>query len=301
VIKATLKEYADWWLENHAKHTVASSTYQEYSSVLKKHVYPLFGDKPFSKVSRAMIRQLISVKRGEGLSPATIRNILAPVRGMYNQAADDGEPIANPASRIGKHNKSGIKKGISPLSREETSQMLQKALIALPKLYPLFLCAVRTGLRQGELIALKGKDVDFEKRLIRVERAMSRGIIKTPKSGKSRMVDMSKQLSGVLRELEREPEDLLFPSSTGTHLDRHNLGNIWRDFLKTAELRQIRFHDLRHTFATLHLQAGVSPVYVKEQMGHSSIKVTVDIYGHWLPSGDMQIADGLDDQEEAKD
>src|SRR4029453_12755718 len=92
--KATFKEYGDWWLENCAKGSIKASTYQEYEAVLKNHVYPLIGSKPFAKVTRAMIRELIAAKKKElrgkdeknqkaGFSQSTIRNIMAPVRGMF--------------------------------------------------------------------------------------------------------------------------------------------------------------------------------------------------------------------------
>lgn len=106
---------------------------------------------------------------------------------------------------------------------------------------------------------------------------MSRGNLKPPKNGKTRMVDMSKQLAAVLQELNRKPGEPIFQSTTGTVLDRHNLGKVWRQFLKDADLRVIRFHDLRHTFASLHIQNPESLAYVCDQMGHSSIKVTVDL------------------------
>jgi integrase len=294
-LKSTLKEYAEKWLE-HMQDELAASTHQEYSAVLRNHIYPTLGDKPFSRITRAMIREIIVSKRKEGYDPSTIRNMLAPVRGMYNQAADDGEPIHNPAARIGKRNKRTEPKGdINPYTHEEVATMLQKVLELVPRHYPLFLCAVRTGIRQGELIALQSQDLNFETRLIHVRRTLSRGKLKPPKSGKARLVDMSKQLAGVLRELKREPGDWVFQTSTGTRIDRHNLGKVWRQFLKDAELRQIRFHDLRHTFASLHIQKGESLAYVCEQMGHSSIKVTVDIYGHLVPGGNRAAADRLDD------
>jgi integrase len=139
-----------------------------------------------------MIRELILSKRKEGYDPSTIRNMLAPVRGMYNQAADDGEPIHNPAARIGKRNKrNDPTPDINPYSPEEVPLMLQKALQLVPSFYPLLLCGVRTGIRQGELIALKASDVDFKNRLIHVQRNLSRGKLKLPKNGKTRKVDMS--------------------------------------------------------------------------------------------------------------
>jgi integrase len=107
---------------------------------------------------------------------------------MYNQAADDGEPIHNPAARIGKRNKrTESKPDINPYSREEVPRMLTKALQLLPLYYPLLLCAVRTSIRQGELIALKASDVDFKNPLIHVQRSLSRLKLKLPKNGKARL------------------------------------------------------------------------------------------------------------------
>ena len=88
-------------VENCAKGAIKESTYEEYESVLKNHVYPLLGSKPFAKVNRAMIRELIAAKKKGGLSQSTIRNIMAPVRGMFFQAMDDGAAHQNPAARIG--------------------------------------------------------------------------------------------------------------------------------------------------------------------------------------------------------
>jgi integrase len=324
--KATFKEYGDWWLENCAKGAIKESTYQEYESVLRKHVYPLIGSKPFAKVNRAMIRELIAAKKKEGLSQSTVRNIMAPVRGMFFQAMDDGATHQNPAARIGKLNKRSKdepRKKINPLTREETQVMLMGACEKkYIHWYPLLLCAPRSGLREGELISLIGADVDLNGRFIHVQRNLSRGKISATKSGKDRKVDMSAQLAEVLSDLlsKRRAEALrkemekpaderrdtatvvnevmegwLFQTPIGTQIDPSNLRKVFNRLLADAKLRRIRFHDLRHTFASLFLQNGESPAYVKEQMGHSSIQVTVDIYGHLVPGGNRQAVDKLDD------
>ncbi len=203
--KATFKEYGDWWLENCAKGAIKESTYQEYEAVLKNHVYPLLGSKPFAKISRAMIRELIAAKKKEGFSQSTIRNIMAPVRGMFFQAMDDGAAHQNPAARIGKLNKRSKDEPtakINPLTREEIQTMLKTAAgDKYRHYYPLFLCAARTGKREGELVAAKGIDVDFNGGFIHVQRNLSRGKISLPKNGKTRKVDMSAQLAEVLRDL----------------------------------------------------------------------------------------------------
>ena len=334
--RLTFKEYGDWWLETVAKGSIKDSTYQEYKAVLNNHVYPLLGAKPFVKVNRGMIRDLIAGKKKEqrgkdeksqkaGFSQSTIRNIMAPVRGMFFQAIEDGEAHDNPAARIGKLNKRSKdehKREIDPLTGQEVQTLLKTAAEKYSQYYPLFLCAPRTGIREGELIALKGIDVDFNGRFINVERNLSRGKITRPKNGKTRKVDMSNQLATVLKDLlsKRRAEalraamemptderrdaatvvnevmgDWLFQTPVGTQIDPSNLRKLFNKLLTDAKLRRVRFHDLRHTFASLLLQNGESPVYVKEQCGHSSIQVTVDIYGHLVPGGNRQAVDRLDE------
>jgi integrase len=199
--------------------------------------------------------------------------------------------------------------------------MLDKTITALTHYYPLFLCACRSGLRQGELIALKGTDLDFFGSFIYVQRTLSRGKITPPKNGKARKVDMSKNLTTVLtdllskkraaalrKEMEKPAadrrdaatvvnevmEDWVFTTPPGTQLEPSNLRKVFSKLLIAAKLRRVRFHDLRHTFATLLIQQGESLVYVRDQLGHFSIKVTADTYGHLVPGGNRQAVDKLD-------
>jgi integrase len=322
--KNSFKEYGEWWLENCAKGEIKDSTYEEYERALKLHLYPEFGSKQFSKITRKMVRELITAKKKAGLSQSSIRNILAPMRGMYNHAIEDDDTQRNPASRMGKFNKKeGGKPAINPLTREETQIMLDKAETDFVHYYPLFLCAPRAGLREGELISLKGIDLDFNGRFIDVQRNFSRGKITTPKNGKSRRVDMSNRLTAVLddllsrkravalrKEMAKEPgerrdaaavvnevmEDWLFTTPQGTRLDPSNLRKVFYRLLVAAKLRRVRFHDLRHTFASLLIQQGEGLPYIRDQLGHSSIKITVDTYGHLVPGGNRQAVDKLDER-----
>jgi integrase len=131
--------------------------------------------------------------------------------------------------------------------------------------------------------------------------------VTTPKSGESRRVDMSRELMQTLKDLhtERQIEAAargwtetpawVFCSEVGGLLHPHNIRDrVFYGLLTKAGLRKVRFHDLRHTFASLLLQNGESIVYVKEQMGHSSIQITVDLYGHLIPGGNKQAVDRLD-------
>ncbi len=139
-----------------------------------------------------------------------------------------------------------------------------------------------------------------------MRRAFSKKILSTPKSGKPRRVDMSDQLAAVLEDHRRTllaaalkagvpfPAGV-FPSRTWKPRDESNLDASFKRCLAKAGLRNVRFHDLRHTVASWHLAKGRSPAYVKEQLGHSTIRLTVDLYGHVLPSIDREAANSLDD------
>jgi len=332
VTNQTFKQYGDWWLENCARDEIKESTYEEYSSVLKRHLYPTFGPKLMSKIKRKDVRQLIALKRKAGLSRSTIRNILAPMRGMYNQAIDDEELQYNPAANVGRINKRrkhdggnwAVKetKKLNTLAKPEVSKFLKTTLEHMPHYYSAMLCAFRSGVREGELIALKPIDVDFNGRFIEVRRTFYRGRITPPKGNESRRVDMSLQLTNELHNLiekqktdaltrelqkplveQRKPEEVingvmegwLFTTPTNTQLDPSNLRKTFHALLTKTELRRIRFHDIRHTYATLLIQQGESLAYVKDQLGHSSIQITVDTYGHLVPGGNRQAVDRLDD------
>ncbi len=174
--------------------------------------------------------------------------------------------------------------------------------------------ALRAGLRRGELVALKWGDVQFGEneadtnRYILVQRNYVYRRFTSPKSKKCRRVDLSKQLRATLLKLRDKRlleaylsgkssimDDPVFPSPNGSVLDPDNLYNrYFLPVLEGAGLRHIRFHDLRHTFGSLLIQGNASLAYVKEQMGHSSIQVTVDIYGHLIPGANVACVDRLD-------
>lgn len=128
----------------------------------------------------------------------------------------------------------------------------------------------------------------------------------TPKSGESRRVDLSRELTATLETLQfdrqfeaaargwKEIPPWVFCNEKGQPLNQNRIRQKFFRLLKGAGVRQVRFHDLRHSFASLLLQNGESPVYVKDQMGHSSIQVTVDLYGHLIPGGNKQAVDRLD-------
>jgi len=214
----------------------------------------------------------------------------------------------NPASRIGRYlkDKGDPRFRIDPLLPYEEAILLDTA--HYPRHYLMLLCAVRTGLRLGELLGLQWGDLDFENRFLEVRRSLQEGgRVEFPKNGKIRRVDMSLNLAQELKRLKlhRQQEKLakgwaevpewVFCNEDGKPIWKSNFERrVFHKALARGGLRHIRFHDLRHTFASRLLQNGESVVYVKDQMGHHSIKVTVDIYGHLVPGANKAAVDRLD-------
>jgi integrase len=303
-------DYARQWLELYATPACKFSTVRSYQVNLQRHVLPVLGATPLNAVTRADCRRLIAACRSKGLSPKTIENICRTVSSILSHAVEDGHLSANPAFRLGRFYRQADhpKPEIQPLTQEEVQRFLDVVRQHTPREYPLFLCAVRTGMRLGELLGLQWSDLDFRGRFLEVRRNRVAGRTTTPKNGKSRRVDMSTQLAAVLNALlVMQKEDTLrqgwgevpawvFCNEAGRPLDGDNLRyRVFYKVLALAGLRRIRFHDLRHTFASLLLQNGESLVYVKEQLGHSSIQVTVDTYGHLIPGANRAAVDRLDD------
>src|SRR5262249_45525155 len=198
------------------------------------------------------------------------------------------------------------RRGINPLTREELAQFLIHTKVVAPTLYPLFLCAARTGLRQGELLALQWEDVNLVGRFLEVRRNFTHGRLTTPKSGEPRQVDLSRELTATLEtlQLDRQLEAVsqgneatppwVFCDRQGQPLHQNWVRLQFFRLLKGGGVRRVRFHDLRHSFASLLLENGESLVYVRDQMGHSSIQITVDHYGHFIQGGNKQAVDRLD-------
>lgn len=197
-------------------------------------------------------------------------------------------------------------------------EFLETAKQICPEYAPLFMVAARAGLRRGELVALQWGDIEFGRsdydsnRYILVQHNYVRREHTSTKSRKTRRVDLSRELRRVLLDIRTAhlklrgltdhaaiSTDLVFPSPNGRILDPDNLYHrFFVPVLKKSGIRKIRLHDLRHTFGSLLIQHGASIVFVRDQMGHSSIQITVDTYGHLVPGADVSYIDRLDESPE---
>jgi len=269
------------------KELVKPATYEDYNRVIKNHFSPYFNDMRLSRITPLRIQDFIFYLDEKGLTPASKRKVLRYLKNIlitaWHWELIDRDPtlaITWPRKERPEMNYL-IPEEIKKLLRTAEGEM--KALLSV---------ACLAGLRQGEILGLKWGDIDFDKRTIRVVRNYSpiHGF-GAPKTDSSRRgVPMIPTLAETLLihyKSQGQPtrDDLVFPNSNGNPKDRTNLTN--REFkreLDKAGLRMIRFHDLRHSYASLCIAAGIDPKALQQAMGHSSIETTLDVYAHLLPS-----------------
>jgi integrase len=307
----TVGEYLGVWLENSVKGSVAHRTYHSYRSHVGNHLRPTLGGIRLKNLSPAHVQQLYRSKLDSGLSSSSVRYTHAVLHRALKQALRwDLVPrnvceVVDPPRVVNKE--------ITPLDREQSRVFLEAA--REDRHAALYFVATTCGLREGELFGLMDADVDLDRRTVRVERQLMRlrdggGFdFPDPKHGSKRTVKLPAKAVDVLadhrerqafeaRKLKGLYEDmgLIFASQRGTPLDASNVVNrSFKPLLRSAGLPGIRFHDLRHTCATLLLLKNVNPKYVQRLLGHKSIKITLDLYSHWIPEMDDFTADAMDE------
>lgn len=314
----TLAEYVERWLESAGAGRLRPQTVEQYRNRLGLRVLPLIGSLPLTAITRETVRTLIGELArvgnrrtpGRPLSRGTISETLRTLSAILSTAEEDLLIPRNPVRRMGKYlAQSGAEEAevVEVFTREELRRLLEIAERDCPEYYPFILCLARTGMRLGEAMALEGRDLDFQSRVILVRRSRRRGRVSEPKNGRARYLDMSAQLAEVLRSLrtlqEAEavvngtaPPERVFSTPRGTPIEEVAFRTrVWAPLLRRVGLRYRKPHTLRHTFATLLIEAGEPLTYVQQQLGHHSPAFTLKVYGHLLPRGDRRAVDSLDD------
>jgi integrase len=261
-----------------------ASTLRDYRSNLEAHLLPGFGSMPLEEITPASIDRWRSSLTG--LSNRTKNKLLVVMHGVMRRAQSVWGLPTNPVASVERHphRSSG---DIDVFSPEEVMALVRAA--ASEQDAAIFLTAAFTGLRRGELLALRWRDVDFTGSVIRVRASYAAGKLTTPKSGKVRSVPMAPSVAAALARLgERElfigDDDLLFCGEAGGYLDGSALRRRYAAALARAGLRPLRFHDLRHTFGT-RMIAKADIRRVQEWMGHADVQTTMR-YLHYAPRGD---------------
>lgn len=296
----TLEQWLTDWLNGRKPH-IAESSWNAYDTMIRVHIIPALGKVKLKDLKTRDIQNLLNDKfengRSDGkggLSPRSVKYIYQTLNSALRQAVRERLLSYNvtEAAELPKQEA----KEMTTLSTEDLTKFLEAAKES-PQ-YTAFLLEFYTGLRRGELLGLRWKDIDFKKGTLTVRQQLVKGKkIKDTKTSKSkRTITLYKDALEALKTHKKkqneiklmlgpnyQDNDLVFCTQEGKPLDPDNFTKQFQRLLKKAGIPKTRFHDTRHTFATLSLEAGVPLKTVQEILGHSTISITGDIYSHVTP------------------
>lgn len=301
----TLQGWVLEYLEKYKKNELKITTYDSYLCIYRKHILESkIGKMQLENVSLEILQNYYNRKIKEGYSSKTVREIGTIINSALNMAVRTRLLTENPNlyTTIPKKEKYEAK----ILSKEEVEKILREAKDE--ELYPIIITTVYTGMRKGEVMALKWENVDFKERKIHIRgslcriqeepdkngRRHARYEILEPKTKKSiRTVPMLDEVYNALLEQKKRQNrqknkysdvyldnDLIFANEIGDFIEQRTFMENYHNFLEKYDITDIRFHDLRHTFASLLIESDVSMKVVQELLGHSTITTSMDIYTH---------------------
>jgi integrase len=304
------------WLEDVHKHKVRPRTYERYEAAIRLHLVPGIGQYQLQKLTPQHLQKFYARKIEEGLSPTTVLGLHKVLHLALEKAVRWNLVPRNVCDAVDPPRRKRYE--FQPLNQEQVRQFLAAA--SGHRLEALFVLALATGMRKGELMALKWQDINFSTGTLQVRRILTHmpaklngkgGYVEAePKTEGSRrsitiaQLALEKLKQHRVRQLEAKlkagplwkENDLVFSSSVGGHL--HTSRDVFTQFkkvLKQAGLPDIRFHDLRHSAATMLLGLDIHPKVVQEMLGHSQIAMTLDIYSHVLPTMQQVAVSRLND------
>jgi integrase len=297
---SALSEYLEWWLAIAVDPRLRTKTAKDYRAHLRRYAVPHLGERRLDALNPLDIQQAIAALSIQELSPRTVRYTHSILHRALEQAVDWQLIDRNPAASTSLPRND--RQEIVPLDSDQAARF-----IAQCERHPkgtIFLVAIATGLRPSEYLALRVRDIDFAESRIRVERTVERSggrwIFPDTKRPRSRTVvipgELLKRLELYCEKLgkRRAPERLLFETKHRAPIHERNLvQRAFKPILRMGALPDIRLYDLRHTFATLSLSAGLPARWVSEQLGHASVAFTLQAYGHLVCEVRRQSAERL--------
>lgn len=306
--RRTVAQYLDDWLAR-VKPAVKPKTWEGYESIVRVRVRPHLGHVPLSRLTPLDVQKLYATLEDAGLSRRSVHHTHCVLHRAFRQAMRWQLLPRNPCD--GATPPTPVRRDMRVLSASEVTHLLD-ATRAHPS-HGLYVLAVTSGARIGELLALRWDDLDLDAGKLAVRRSLQRqrgaGLVFVhPKTDRSRRtVHLSQRAISALREhrtrqLEHRlaigaawhDQGLVFANATGGPLDPSWQTNAFKATLRAAGLPVVRFHDLRHTAATLLLGQGVHPKVVSEMLGHATITLTLDTYSHFVPALHAQAAAAMD-------
>ncbi len=281
-------EVARDWLE-HKKPNLRATTWEVYEGHVRNHFSDLNGQF-INHITIARVEKFISSRQAQGMNIATLRKTLVTLGQILSYAVRHRYIDHNPLREAERPRKQGQEheeeEKFAILAPEQIQALLGQ--VQDPRYYTLFLAAIMTGARQGELLGLKWSDIDWDSRQVLIQRTYNKGRFFTPKTkGSRRKIDLAPT---VIRQLKKwrlavpaNEIDLVFPNEHGKPMNYSNMvQRHFRPALRAAKLPEIRFHDLRHTYASLFIEQGENIKYIQTQLGHSSPTVTLNVYAHLM-------------------
>jgi integrase len=305
----TVAQYLGYWLDKVKRPKLRASTYQAYTYRVEHYMLPHIGQYELAKLSAQHIQAMFQTLLDGGLSAGTLRFIRAILRSALRHAIGLELITRNPLLMV---EVPSVKQYHATILQPEEARQLLDAVRG-DRLEALYTVALALGLRRGEIAALRWEDVDLAAGTLHVRRTLvrikSKVLSLPPKTEKgTRRIDLPAVVVTALRQHQFQQENerrqmgsawkeqgLVFTTSRGTAVLLERFGIMLQDHLVRAGLPHLRFHDLRHSCASFLLAQGVPPKVVQEILGHSSITVTMDVYGHLLPGAKREAADKMDD------
>jgi len=303
----TLAQFLTQWLEGR-RPSLRPRTVESYRMVIRSRIVPVLGHLTLEKVTPAVLQAAYSQLLARGLAPRSVVHAHRLLHRAFEDAVKWGLLGRNPCDLVDPPH--APRPAIQPLTLDEVRALLTAC--ADDPLGPLVTLAVFTGMRLGELLGLQWGDIDWERGEVRVVRAIQRVtgrglVVVEPKTATSRRsIPLPPQALEALRlQRRRQLEqrlaagpawadgDWVFTTRVGTPLDPADVTHDYQQLLARAGLSHRRFHDLRHTTATLLLTDGVHPKVVASLLGHSTIQLTLDTYSHVTPGLAREAADRL--------
>ena len=295
--RLTVGAYLSQWLETVAKPKVRPRTYDGYGVNIRNHILPALGSVLLARLTPQLVQRLINDKLEAGLNPKTVSYIRQVLRTAIEDAVRWNLVSHNVVSVVPAPRQ--VRSTIRPLEPEQIGVFLDA--VSGRRLEALYVTALALGVRQGEALGLKWSDIDMTAGRMRIQRQLQRSAaglhFVEPKTDRARRVlDLPPTVVTALADHKRrqwleklvagsnwKENDLVFPTSIGTPLDARGVVRDFRDTIRSTDLPPIRFHDLRHSCATMLLVQGVPARVVMDILGHSEISLTMDTYTHVVP------------------